>query len=399
MEEKLEIFEGVKFNEAITKQEYHTYYPRVSNFNSNDEIRISIQHQDIYTLPSESFIYIDGMIEEDSGTGTCNLTNNPYAFLFEQIRYEINGVEVDRCTKPGITSTMKAYVSYNDNESKYLELAGWSPNGGVNQTNKHFNAYIPLRFLLGFAEDYRKIVANASQELVLLRSSSDLNSFQNEAGTKTSKFKISKIEWHVPHIVVNDEVRLQILKKLGKDEPIYIGFRKWELYELPSLRKTKTDIWPIKTSTNLEKPRYVILAFQSDRRDKLAADASKFDHNNITNIKLHLNEEGYPYDKMNLSFDEKKYAIAYRMYAGFQSSYYEKNAEPLLSYEKFKDTATLYVIDCSNQKEAVKTSVVDIKLEMEAFKAFDENTTAYCLILHDNIIEYRPLSGTVRKLI
>ncbi|KAK9720489.1 hypothetical protein QE152_g22066 [Popillia japonica] len=186
--EKLDIFEGLHFEEAITKEEFHTYYPRVSNFKLNDEIRITVQNQDTYTLTSDSFIYIEGTFEPGTtGTGTCKLTNNAYAFLFEQIRYEINGVEVDRCTKPGITSALKAY-------------------------------------------------------------------------------------------------------------------------------------------------------------------------------------------------------------------YYNRNSQPLLNYEKFGQCA-LYVIDCAKQKDAVKTSIVDIKLELESLQAFDEDTVAYCLIIHDNIVEYEPLTGIVKKIV
>ncbi|KAK9718375.1 hypothetical protein QE152_g23218 [Popillia japonica] len=457
----LDIFQGLQFNEAITKKQLHTYYPRVSNFKTSDEIRISIQHQDVYTLPSESFIYIEGKFKHDAagtgtceltkqlhtyyprvsnfktsdeirisiqhqdvytlpsesfiyiegkfkhdaaGTGTCELTNNAYAFLFDQIRYEINGVEVDRCTKPGITSSIKGYI-YGDNETKFLEMAGWCPNSKTQPTislNNKFNAYIPLKFFLGFAEDYKKIIINASQELILLRSGNDLNCYHNTntGGTKVASFDIDKIEWHVPHINVNDEIRLKLLKTLNSNKSIYMPFRKWELFELPSLRKTKTDVWPIKTSTNLEKPRYVIVTFQTARKDSLTADASKFDHASLTNLKLHLNADSFPYDNMNLQINENKYAAAYRnrMYASFQSSYYNGNNQPLLSYEKFKECA-LYVIDCANQKEAVKSSIVDVKLELESLSGFTEDTTAYCLIIHDNIVEYTPLSGTVKKII
>ena len=49
------------FNNRITKIELHTYNPYANTtFDNNDEIRIPIQQQDLYTLPSESFLYIDG---------------------------------------------------------------------------------------------------------------------------------------------------------------------------------------------------------------------------------------------------------------------------------------------------------------------------------------------------
>ncbi|KAK9731985.1 hypothetical protein QE152_g13197 [Popillia japonica] len=297
MADKLSIFEGVSVDEAITKEQYHAYYPRTNNFNFNDEIRININNEDQYTFPQGSFLYLEGEFNEQSeGTGECTLTNNADAFLFEQIRYELNGVEIDRCLKPGITSTIKAYISFSDNESRSLEMAGWCPFSDKQPTlsaGKKFSVCIPLKFFLGFAEDYNKIIINAKQELILVRSKSDDNCYKNSTtnATKKAQIEIQKIEWYIPHISVSDEMRLKLMEAFHIDKPIYISFRKWELYKLPSLRNTRTDIWPVKTSTNLEKPRYVILAFQHKRKDNFLADTSSFDHSSIENIKLYLNSE------------------------------------------------------------------------------------------------------------
>ena len=54
---------------------------------------------------------------------------------------------------------------------------------------------------------------------------------------------------------------------MGENNPIIIPFRKWELYELPSLRPSNREIWSTKTLTNLEKPRFVIVAFQVNRKN------------------------------------------------------------------------------------------------------------------------------------
>ncbi|KAK9754558.1 hypothetical protein QE152_g1125 [Popillia japonica] len=209
MAEKLSLFEGVSVDEAIIKEQYHIYYPRTNNFNLNDEIRININHMDAYLLPSKSHLYIEGefkQVTSGAGGGDCQLTNNAYAFLFEQIRYELNGVEIDRCIKPGITTTMKSYISLNDNESRSLEMAGWCPFADEQPTisnTKKFNVCIPLKFLFGFAEDYNKIIMNVSHELILVRSKTDDNCYKNNAGTGTNKGKITidKIEWHVPHVL------------------------------------------------------------------------------------------------------------------------------------------------------------------------------------------------------
>lgn len=401
--EKLEIFEGLNFQEEITKQEYHIYYPRTSNFNLNDEVRISIRHEDVYTLPSESYIYIEGKFNaSNEGDGDCILTSNAYAFMFEQIRYEINGVEIDRCNKPGITTTLKALASYNDNESKLLQMAGWNPFKNVQPTlsaNK-FNACIPLKFLMGMFEDYNRIVINVNQELILVRSRTDDNCYKNieQNGTKKASIEIEKIEWHVPHVSVNDDVRFKLLNAVQHSKTIYIPFRKWDLYELPALRTTNTDIWSIKSSTSMERPRYVLIAFQKDRKDNYKADAALFDHSKIRNVKLYLNSENYPYNDMNVDMEDRRYAIAYHMYASFRSNYYGRSSQPLMDYAKFGE-CSVYVIDCSKQNEVVKSSTVDIKLEMVSKEAFSRDTVAYCLILHDCAFEYEPVNGTVKKII
>nr|XP_022902363.1 uncharacterized protein LOC111415086 [Onthophagus taurus] len=399
MSEILNVFNTAIFDDSLSSEEYHTYLPR---FNSSDEVRIPISHQDIYTYPHDSYIYIQGNIEELDGTGQVQLINNAYLFLFDEIRYEINGVEIDRCIKPGVTSTIKGYISYTDNESKSLQSAGWIPKPLTKQPTfltPNFTACIPLSFILGFGEDYKKIIINARQELVLLRSRSDDNCYKNDVkdGTKKMKITITNIDWRIRHITVNDKYRLQLLNVLNKDSPILIPFRKWELFELPSLRETKKDIWSVKSSTSLERPRYVIIAFQTKHDAKF--DASDFQHANINNIKLHLNSSQYPYDNLNLSMIQKRYGNVYNMYTNFRKSYYGSNkivGEPLIDFDLFHDLP-LFVIDCSKQLESVKSSSVDIKLEFEADLPFSKNTSVFCLIIHDTIVQYRPLTGLVQK--
>lgn len=87
------------------------------------------------------------------------------------------------------------------------------------------------------------------------------------------------------------------------------------------------------------------------------------------------------------------------MYLRFQKSYYGKTNTPLLNPEKFKSIAPIVVIDCSKQNESVKTSAVDIRLELEFKDNIPTNTTGYCLILHDTIVTYTPLTGMVKRVI
>ncbi|KAJ8970335.1 hypothetical protein NQ317_017553 [Molorchus minor] len=61
-----------------------------------------------------------------------------------------------------------------------------------------------------------------------------------------------------------------------------------------------------------------------------------------------------------------------------------------------KVASTLYVIDCSKRNDAIKTSTIDIKLEIESRKSLPANTKA-CIVVHDRILESLPLSGVTYK--
>jgi len=46
-----------------------------------------------------------------------------------------------------------------------------------------------------------------------------------------------------------------------------------------------------------------------------------FDTCKLTNVKLYLNSEFYPYDDLNLDFDKRRAAILYNVYLRFRTSY------------------------------------------------------------------------------
>ena len=90
MDDILSIQSGVAFDESIAHYELHAHKPfNSSSFNNNDEIRISIQHQDLNLLSSRSSIRIQGRLTdiEDKVLANTYFINNGVCFLFEEIRY------------------------------------------------------------------------------------------------------------------------------------------------------------------------------------------------------------------------------------------------------------------------------------------------------------------------
>lgn len=406
----LDITHGPTFDESLWEKEYHTHNPYASSkLNNSDEIRIPIQQQDIYTLPSESYLYIEGKVTKKDGItpgSTVPFINNPMMYLFDEVRYELSGVTVDSTKKVGIATTLKGLVSLTPNESRFLEAAGWvTPKKDtiIPNANGNFDFHIPLKLLLGFAEDYKRIIINIKQELVLLRSTTNKDAIVAPIGSTNENLDwsltLEKVVWRVPHLRLSDANRITLLKQLKADRDIVLPFRSWELHEYPILPSTQRHTWTVKTSTHLEKPRYVIFGMQTDRRNNITANAGHFDHCKITNCKLFLNSQFFPYDNLHISFDKGRYSVLYDMYGRFQNSYYGKVNTPLLTPSEFNSKAPIVIIDCSKQNESVKSSSVDIKLELEFETNVPTNTTAYCLIIHDKIVTYTPLTGVVKLVL
>ncbi|XP_055381888.1 uncharacterized protein LOC129612356 [Condylostylus longicornis] len=345
------LFDNPVIEDSIISAHFHTYSPFLNSFNKSDIIRIQIQTQNLNIMPSTSLLYIEGTISKHDGTETTHtkLTNNAIPFLFDEIHYQLNGKEIDHIRNAGITTRLKRAL-YN---------TSWSPDEGVESATLFFNFCIPFRKLLGFAEDYKKIIPNAKHELILVRSRSDDNSLLCTDINEKPKILLTKVQWKVQHINLTDAVKLKLYQNINdSNSKMILAFRNWDLYEYPTLpQNTDQQIWNIKTTSQIEKPRYIIFALQTYRTNQLDKDAFKFDHCNVSDLKVYLNSEGYPYESLNLLFGRDRYGTAYELYSSFRNNCYNYSmpeSEPLLTWKEFKKNAMILITDTRYQNESLK---------------------------------------------
>jgi len=116
-------------------------------------------------------------------------------------------------------------------------------------------------------------------------------------------------------------------------------------------------------------------------------------------MKVHLNSESYPYDKLNVDLSKNQNAHLYEMYTRFQSSYYNRESQSFLTPNKFKLKAPIIVVYLSFQNESVKTGPIDVRISIELKTQSHEHNQAYCLLIHDRLVEYNPLNGLVQRVI
>lgn len=126
-----------------------------------------------------------------------------------------------------------------------------------------------------------------------------------------AKIVINSMELKVKHIYSNDIIKIDSLNAIKSNKPILISFRKWEIHELPSLPQGgNKEIWAVKTSTEIECPRFKICGFQTNKKNNSSADTTKFDHMNITDVRVLLNSDIIPHENLRLNFDTNEYAEA-----------------------------------------------------------------------------------------
>lgn len=295
----------------------------------------------IYYHARAIYIYIEGTITKpESTSGDVRLINNGLAFLFSEMKYELNGVQIQKLVNPGITTTLKGYCSYTESDVNYHHNAAWdnsfkNPNADFIENNT-FNGCINLADLFGFCEDYKRILINCNQQLIMNRSSLDINAIKifksNELLSTTDatklkdvKVNITKIVWRMPIVRVSDKEKITLLKVVNSHKPITCAFRTWKLTEYPFLPQNTTHSWKVKTTNKLEKPRYVIIGFQSDRKNSSNKSMSHFDSCKIKNLKVYLNSVVFPYEDFQSDFTKNKVATLYRAYTEFQKSYYARD--------------------------------------------------------------------------
>ncbi|XP_050065409.1 uncharacterized protein LOC126554377 [Aphis gossypii] len=242
----LDVAGGYEEDCKITQMQYHSFLPySTTALSNNDEIRISIQNMDAYTLPCESYLYIE--------------------------------VEIQKLKSPGISSSLKGFCSHTPSELNNLQNAAWDVDMDASE-NKHFmlnNKFagcIPLKHLFGFCEDYKKILLNCNQQIILNRSSTDFDALYVLTTTPNEKLKkvaieLNKIIWKMPIIRVSDKEKIKLLKVLDSRKPVACAFRNWDLCEYPVLPQNTSHSWTVKSSSLLEKPRFALIGLQTDRKN------------------------------------------------------------------------------------------------------------------------------------
>ena len=200
-----------------------------------------------------------------------------------------------------------------------------------------------MRHISGFVDDYPKVTYGMRDTLQLIRKDDNDTLFRT-AAAGAANVVLSQLAWSVPILQPNDVRKINLYKSIAANNVIPVSFRmrQCETFSLPQARST---VWRLGVSSAPEKPRWVLVGLQTDKRGNLENNAAMFDHCNLTNMQMWLNHYRYPSVDMATDFTKEQYAGVYKSYYDFASSYYGIDnllAGSAVSHSAFK---SLYPID------------------------------------------------------
>ena len=421
----LRITDPILSDDSIDKYEDVEYEPVVgTNLNSSGtDIRLIIESQDIFTHPSKSFLIIEGELKKNDNNRYADndpitLTNNGIMHLFKRIRYDLSGQEIENIINVGQATTMLGLLKYPDDFSKSKGLnqlwykdttdtavladnVGFKIRHDYIITNSRprgsFSFRIPLRHIFGFCEDYDKVVYGIKHTLTLTRNNDNEAIYRGAnaaaGGALTAgKVVLSKISWFMPHVTPADKDKMELYKIIERKEKIPVGYRKIQCDSTSIPQNSTTFSWRLAVKSSPEVPRFIIVAFQSDKSNNQEQNPSIFDNVNVNTIYATLNSEKYPKTDYNIVFVAQKFSRVYGDVAGFRAKFFNMDelvSSPNITPSDYRTLYPLFLFDVSKQSEKLKYSTTDIHIKMHFNAGIPANTEAYAIVISDRLINFQ----------
>jgi hypothetical protein len=430
-DEMLDINEPHLHDESISSMNFYEYTPQTqaNNNTAGQQISIIINNQDIYTLPSKSYISFKGQIRRADNNNAfvaaneITLINNAMMYLFTGIKYELGNTTVEFINYPGQTTSMLGYLSYPDdfstsagltccwskdtydsaNSSKYsasveAPAAGYIPveNPNYNQgfairkgfmfsSNPlgSFEFHVPLSHIFGFT-DYKKVIYGMKHTLTLTRGS-DAAALYRNATAADGKVDITNISWHMPQIQMTPEYLTGMRSIIEQKITLPLAFRA-RTSEQTTVTQTQNFTWRLSVTGGVEKPRWIIIGFQTDRIDTQQQNPAVFNNLGLKNAYVTLNSERYPMTDIMANFTKNEYMKLYTMFDDFKKDYYGIDSlvgGTQVNVPAYKSLFPIIVFDVRRQNETLKTAVMDTQVKFEFSAAVPANTIAYSVMISD----------------
>lgn len=434
MNSMLKIGEESQVDDSIQSYKRFAYLPiSGTNLNNANPIVIRVENSDNYFRPCDSEIEFEGEVVKADGTkykkaeALVALSNNGLMFLFDNIKYELSSHEIESVNQPGQATTMfglltknqcynsggglnSCWVPDDDTGKAEDDNSGWNTrrnilfknNTGTGEDNNSgsFRFSVKLEDIFGFATDYHRVMYGFVHTLTLIRNVNHNDALFGTDAAVAGKVNFTKISWILPHVEPSQMANYELVKMINEQRTLSIDFRVRQCLTTV-VPQSDTFLWRLGIRTSPEKPRFIVLGFQTDREGDLKKNLGLFDHCNLKNTYVLLNNQRYPAMDYNVDFMKNHYNKLYREFYQFMEKFYgisdsvsSTSVDPIA----YKHLFPLIVYDVSRQSERIQQAVIDITIQCHFNKNVGDKTKAYCLMISDRRLKFKS-DGTKASIV
>ena len=421
----LEIEGESQVDDSIQAYKRFAYLPiSGTNLNNANPIVIRVENSDNYFRPCDSEIEFEGVVTKTDGSvykstdKKLALINNGLMFLFDNIKYELSSTEIESVYQPGQATSMFGLLTKNESYSNGGGLNScWVPDNdtgeakdantgwqarrkmlfannvvvGEDPNSGSFRFSVRLEDIFGFATDYHRVMYGFVHTLTMIRNLSHDDAMFGETEAVKGKVNFTKISWILPHVEPSQVVGYELAKLINDQRTLSIDFRARQCLTTV-VPASDTFFWRLGIRTSPEKPRFLVVGFQTDREGNLLKNLGLFDNCNLKNAFVLLNNQRYPAMDYNADFAKNRYNGLYREFYQFMQKFYgisDSVTSTAVDPVAYKHLFPLIVFDVSRQSERIQQAIVDITIQLYFNGNVKEKTKAYCLMISDRRLKFK----------
>ena len=155
-----------------------------------------------------------------------------------------------------------------------------------------FSFRIPMKHIFRFCDDYDKIMYGLKHKLTLVGKTDDDAIFRG-AAAGAEKVNVDKMSWFMPHVIPADAEKFSIYKIIESKVKLPVVYRTRQC-DMLSVPESTSFTWRPSIRTAPEKPRFIIVGFQTAEDGDRTKNPSTFDHVNLKNAYVKLNSDRHP---------------------------------------------------------------------------------------------------------
>jgi hypothetical protein len=289
-----------------------------------------------------------------------------------------------------------------------------------------FSFRIPLQHLFNFCEHYSKVMYNCKHELQLNRQTDDYAIFKSVFLATKGKVQLNLMRWYMPKITPNDQYRAKLYQQISSGVECDLAFMNKKIDYFNQLNSLNSFSVTLNYAAGIEKPRYIIAAFQTiDKSASVGTDWSELQNVNhsifngtyvgqlgpsrnsamidVNYVNVYINGDNYQLMDYNNNFNENRIGRWFNEFKKFRMSYANDfNENDMVRYEDFKNLFRLYVFDISKQSEVINNGIANVRLEFNFNSAVpgaaDARVDLYCVSFYDRIWKLKS-DGTKQYII